>query len=575
MQMIWAAATAGRVARGTPLGATPRLQVLPGGRVLLHWVSLSRATGLVTWRIGEGGWDEAPLVERELRPKETGMESSLWMYTASLAGVPREATITYRVQWDGVTGEERVFRTPGPHGQSLTFLALGDSGTGGVEQLAIARRMSAERDAAFVLHTGDLAYPAGSYTELCETYLRPYSEMMGRAAFFPCPGNHEYYTQNVAPYQSLRMGGSSELTYYAVEHGPLHLFSVDSNDPMIPPVEENRMLAWLDEELSRSTSFWRIVIFHHPPYTAGLHKEDPFVQLSRERLAPLMDKHSVPLVLNGHEHLYQRSLPVREGLAAGDGQGTVYITTGGGGGPLYPYTPHGLSATGVSAHHYLKLHLEGGRMTVTAIGMAGEELDRVEIAPRPDGLRLVNAADLTPRLAPGSLALLAGAHLTWDSHSRLYCGERRLTVLDGQPGRLEFQVPEDVPELLRVRVETANGSGFAEAALSQTAPALFRIGSGSGIPVRAGGPVAVYATGLGRWAAGTGTEWISLLVNEGKVALSCEPEPTPGPGVYRLRFAMPAMPAGEPAQVRVRAGGAVSGSVSLTVAPAASPALQA
>jgi uncharacterized protein (TIGR03437 family) len=571
--MIWAAAGASAVARAAPQAATARLQLLPGGRALLNWVTGESGTGAVLWRAGDGPVNEAPLTARELRPADTGLTSSLWAYTASLNGLPRDATITYQLQWNGVTGEESVFLTPGPRGQSLTFLAVGDSGTGGAEQLAIARRMSAERDAAFVLHTGDLAYPAGSYADLREGYLRAYSDLMGRAAFFPCPGNHEYYTQSVRPYQNLRMGGSSDLTYYAVDYGPLRIISVDSNDPMIPPVEENAMLQWLDEELSRNTSFWRIVIYHHPPYTAGMHINDDFVRLSRERLTPLMDKHAVPLVLNGHEHLYQRSLPVRGGLVTEDGRGTVYITTGGGGGPLYPYTPHALAASGVSAHHYLKARAQGGRLTVTVLGVNGEVLDRVEIAPRPDALRLVNAADLTPRLAPGSLALLSGAHLTWGPPPRLYCGEQLVEVLDAQPGQLEFQVPPDAAETLRVRVETANGSGFVEAPLAETAPALFTLGSEE--RVAPGAEVALYATGLGRWPEGEGAAWIHMLVGDVAARLSAEPDAAPGSGVYRLRFVLPAdLPEGE-VVVRVKAGTGTSGGVKLQVGPGVNPALQA
>jgi len=563
LKMIWAAAAAGAVARATPQTTTARLQLLPGGKALLNWVTSESGTGLVLWRVGDGPSTEAPLTIRELHPADTGLETSLWAYTASLSGLPREATITYQLQWNGVMGDESVFLTPGPRGQSVTFLAVGDSGTGGVEQAAIARRMAAEKDAAFVLHTGDLAYPSGSYTDLRDGYLRPYSELMGRAAFFPCPGNHEYYTQNVRPYQNLRMGGSNDLTYYAVDYGPLRIISVDSNDPMIPPVEENAMLAWLDDELSRTTSFWRIVIYHHPPYTAGMHIDDSFVHLSRERLAPLMDKHAVPLVLNGHEHLYQRTLPVRDGLVTDDGRGTVYVTTGGGGGPLYPYKPHALAAAGVSAHHYLKARVAGGRMTVTVLGLAGEELDRVEIAPKPDALRLVNAADGTPRLAAGSLALLTGAHLSWGPPPRLFCGDQALDVLDAQPGQVEFLAPPDQLETLRIRVETANGSGFVELPLSESAPALFSLGTD--IPVQPGALATLYATGLGRWPEGEGTAWVSMLIGDAPVQLSAAPEAMPELGVSRLRFVVPLdVPAG-PLAVRVRAGSAISGAVNLQV----------
>jgi len=202
-------------------------------------------------------------------------------------------------------------------------------------------------------------------------------------------------------------------------------------------------------------------------------------------------------------------------------------------------------------------------MTVTVLGLAGEELDRVEIAPKPDALRLVNAADGTPRLAAGSLALLTGAHLSWGPPPRLFCGDQALDVLDAQPGQVEFLAPPDQLETLRIRVETANGSGFVELPLSESAPALFSLGTD--IPVQPGALATLYATGLGRWPEGEGTAWVSMLIGDAPVQLSAAPEAMPELGVSRLRFVVPLdVPAG-PLAVRVRAGSAISGAVNLQV----------
>ncbi len=568
LKLVWAAVAAGPVLRAAPEPASARLQLLPNGRAVLHWLTTQSGGGTLEWRIGGGAWNSTGLTERALSPADTGLDAPLHVVTANITGLPDEATITYRVSWNGAaSGTESVFQTPGPDGQHLTFLVVGDSGTGGAEQYAIASRMASEPDTAFVLHTGDLAYPAGSYADLRDGYLRPYSALMGRAAFFPCPGNHEYYTQSVRPYLNLRMGASGDLTYYAMRYGPVHLVSVDSNDPLMAPAAENKMLAWLEKELAESPCFWRIVIYHHPPYTAGLHRDDSFVRLSRERLAPLMEKYSVPVVFNGHEHLYQRTLPVRDGLIAEDGRGTVYVTSGGGGAGLYPYLPHGLSGRGVSAHHYLKGRIEGGRMTLAALGINGEELDFVQIAPRPALAAIVNAADHTPRLAPGSLALVRGAHLTMDRKALLFENEHRVKVLDALPGRLEFQVPEELSGVLRLRVETANGTGFLEAPLAETAPALFPLDGHP--PVEPGATAAVHATGLGRWAPGEGCAWVSMALNGVEMELNSAPEPTASPGVYRISFQVPeALPDGQ-VEVHVRAGGAWSGPARLAVARAA------
>lgn len=141
-----------------------------------------------------------------------------------------------------------------------------------------------------------------------------------------------------------------------------------------------------------------------------------------------------------------------------------------------------------------------------------------------------------------------------------------MKVLDTLPGRIEFQVPEGLSGAFRVRVETANGSGFLEAPLSETAPALFPVDEHP--PVEAGATAAVYATGLGRWAKGEGATWVSVSVNGVESELTSEPEPMAAPGVFRISFQVPETVSGG-SEVYVRAGAAWSGPVRLAVAPRA------
>lgn len=107
----------------------------------------------------------------------------------------------------------------------------------------------------------------------------------------------------------------------------------------------------------------------------------------------------MPLVLNGHEHFYQRTCPVKDGQPAQGGAGTTYIITGGGGAKLYPFYVHPLTAYGASVFEYVKVHIDGLRMVVSALDANRLEFDRVEIAPPPAIRDLVNAADQRPALA--------------------------------------------------------------------------------------------------------------------------------------------------------------------------------
>jgi 3',5'-cyclic AMP phosphodiesterase CpdA len=84
------------------------------------------------------------------------------------------------------------------------------------------------------------------------------------------------------------------------------------------PVPEQ--IQWLDEQLKESTSDWKIAVFHHPLYSsAERHGSD--LQL-REVLEPLFIKYNVSVVLNGHDHVYERLKPQN---------GIAYFVVGSGG----------------------------------------------------------------------------------------------------------------------------------------------------------------------------------------------------------------------------------------------------
>jgi hypothetical protein len=110
--------------------------------------------------------------------------------------------------------------------------------------------------------------------------------------------------------------------------------SLDANDVSLEiphPYTAGRQTQWIDAELTRlradpSIDFI-VVYFHHCAYcTITSHGSDAGV---REVWVPLFDKHGVDLVINGHNHGYERTTPIRNGTPSDTG--TTYICAGGGG----------------------------------------------------------------------------------------------------------------------------------------------------------------------------------------------------------------------------------------------------
>ena len=216
---------------------------------------------------------------------------------------------------------------------------------------------------AFVLTTGDNFYrPDGTAT--AENFLRP--EICLRALGIPWRaawGNHDLAGTSTADVLG------SPRRYYAVARGPLRVIVLDANDPGDPA-----QLRFLRRQLRAAREPARIVALHQPVYTSGLHGPSATAQ----RLwAPLFRSGGVALVLQGHNHMYER-LQV---------DGVTYVTTGGGGAPLYPCVrpARGLRECAL-AHHFLAVTASARRISLRAVSPRGVTLDRIAIpVPRGSG----------------------------------------------------------------------------------------------------------------------------------------------------------------------------------------------
>jgi uncharacterized protein (TIGR03437 family) len=499
------------------------------------WTTLEPGGGAVEYSTDRKNWLTASARTRQFAPAETGLPTDFYQFEAELRGLAAGTQYSYRVLLNGrVLAEDdgMRFRTPGPG--PFQFLVFGDSGLGSPEQARLARLIVAERP-ALVLHVGDLAQGAGSFNEYEDYHFPFYRELMKRAPFFPVPGNHDYLTRNAAAYfavHALPTEGVPEPgrgRYYSFDWGNVHFVSLDTNLPFAEAVRgSGPMLDWLERDLSQTRKFWRVAYFHHSPYASGFHQGAAIRPDLRARLIPILERHRVQVVFHGHEHSYQRTLPLRDGEPA-EGEGTIYITTGGGGASLYPFTPHPLMAFGERAHHYMRVEVDGAKMTLRAIRIDGQEIDRVTLAPAPSlsDTPVVNAASFTPRLAPGAVVSVFGESLA---------GEERVAeglplpedlggvsvTLNDQPAPLFYvsssqinaQLAFETSGLALLRVNTPNGSAETVVLTTGTAPAVFTVPAASGrqaavahasgglvtreAPAAPGEFVTVYLTGLGR-----------------------------------------------------------------------------
>jgi hypothetical protein len=209
-----------------------------------------------------------------------------------------------------------------------------------------------------------------------------------------------------------------QMANYSYDYGDAHFLCLDSNqyvDPRDPDLQ-----AWIEDDLSNTDAIWKFVVYHHPSFNVG---GEHYAEQMFRVLAPLFEKHGVDMALHGHEHTYQRTMPLKfvpgDMTSAGDltskdrmipgtftidtnfdgvknlkPDGVIYLTTGAGGKELYEpdFTdspekwlhPEDNNVAYVSKfysrHHSLTvIDIDGKVLKLTQINEFGETVDQITI----------------------------------------------------------------------------------------------------------------------------------------------------------------------------------------------------
>lgn len=303
-----------------------------------------------------------------------------------LDGLDPDTVYTYKMFHGEVPFEPSSFRTlPGREGV-IRAAVFGDTGLGTEAQRAIASLIEQE-NVPILIHTGDMAYPLGAPAYYQTNFFKVYESFLGRTCIYPALGNHDCFLSPRYWLDMFHLPASNSLddeSYYSFELGAAHVTVI--NVCYYDIGEEQ--LQWIDEDLTQTDAPWKICVLHVPPYSNGAHGGD---YTMRQQLVPILEKHQVDLVLQGHEHAYERTYPVREAAVESAQQdprytrpgGTIYVITGGGGASLYSFVPTeyvDLSRIFVSLHHYLRLEISPAMIRVEAVNLLGEVFDEFSVS---------------------------------------------------------------------------------------------------------------------------------------------------------------------------------------------------
>lgn len=295
-------------------------------------------------------------------------------HSVRLTGLTPSTSYNYAVGHAGAAlATDRL--STGPSGRErFTFTAFGDQSfsepTPGRNDAHHNTLLAQRIDPAFHAIVGDLAYANGDQA-IWDSYMGMISPMARRRPWMPCIGNHEIESQldprgllldtwgdyGYDPYRTrwdLPSNGLDGLEgcFYRFRYGSVEVVSIDNNDvtseiPINVGYSGGRQVDYVSAALARAAADpavdFIVVLMHQAAFSSSSkHGSDLGVQTT---WFDVFAEHSVDLVLQGHDHTYERTFGMR-GTTVVDREapfstdtGTVYCVVGNGGEVQEPFKP--------------------------------------------------------------------------------------------------------------------------------------------------------------------------------------------------------------------------------------------
>ena len=257
-------------------------------------------------------------------------------WTVELTGLKPDTAYVYRAgTWEALDGQGFAkadlsdvlhFHTAPAKGKRQPFSAILAGDSRGAAKLieANADRLS-QIDAAVWIFNGDFC-TSGLQPDWDE-WFAAMAPILNKRVLLPVLGNHEFFPPMFFGQFALPILPGVPQDYkehaWSLDLANVHFVGLDS-------MQDSAVLdqvPWLEADLQAARADpavdWIIVMMHHPGYSASKHG-------STERVtkywSPLFDKYDVDLVFAGHDHNYERTVPIRAGKKVT--QGPIYIVAG-------------------------------------------------------------------------------------------------------------------------------------------------------------------------------------------------------------------------------------------------------
>ncbi len=214
-------------------------------------------------------------------------------------------------------------------GQTAVVLGAGDIGMCNQPSVALTARLVAGLEGRLLL-AGDIAYMHGTAANFRDCFNPEWGGF--RSRWHPVPSNHEYETPGAGPYFDYfgAAAGGDRLGYYSFMAGDWLMLMLNSN---IPAGRGSAQWEFVRAELETQRSPCTMAVWHHPLFTSGPNGPNAHMR----DMWSLLETAKAEVILNGHDHLYERfARQTADGRPDPVG-GIRQFTAGTGGAELYSF----------------------------------------------------------------------------------------------------------------------------------------------------------------------------------------------------------------------------------------------
>jgi len=228
--------------------------------------------------------------------------------------------------------ETFTFTTESKTAKAFTLLHIADSQCSNVSDYTkywgntLEKALKKCPEAAFIIHTGDMIDAPNS--SQWTSFFGGAKNNFSTPAFMPVLGNHEGKSSAVESFCKSTFSVESQNGFalnYSYTYGNALFLNLNSNYTSTSELTKQKQ--WIIREAAdKGTGKFIIVSFHKAVYGGHHYGEDDVASIRRE-LVPVFEQIGVDLVLQGHDHIYTRTYPIKNGVPNTSVSGSIINTS--------------------------------------------------------------------------------------------------------------------------------------------------------------------------------------------------------------------------------------------------------